>query len=79
MAAVQFIFIIMYHIITYMFSGVISNKIQLTTNAFIGWIIRSSNKLQHQQFQLQDSIRDNIPEVTYSYCEYREPLVGQDY
>ena len=79
MAAVHFILIIMYHIMTYMFSGVISNKIQLTSNAFIGWITKSCNKSHHQQFQLQDSIRDNIPEVTCSYCEYREPLVGQDY
>ena len=31
-----------------------------------------------QRFQLQDIIRDNIPEVALNYCEYREPLVDVD-
>ena len=77
MAAVHFIFIITYHIITYMFGGVIRSKIQLSVNTVIGWITRLQ-KSQPQQFQLQDNIRDNIPEVAFNYREYREPLVGQD-
>ena len=77
MAAVHFIFIITYHIIIYMFGGVIRNKIQLSVNTVIGWITRL-RKPQPQQFQLQDNIRDNIPEVAFNYHEYREPLVGQD-
>ena len=31
-----------------------------------------------QHFQLQDIIRDNIPEVAFNYCEYCEPLVDVD-
>ena len=79
LAAVHFIFIVTYHIITYLFGGVIRDKIQLNINTFTGWIKRSCKKSQHQQFELQDVLRDNIPEVTFNYCEFREPLVGHDY
>ena len=78
MAAVHFIFIITYHMITYARGGVIRNKIQLSLNTFTGWITRLHRKSQPQQFQLEDKIHDNIPEVTFNYREYREPLVGQD-
>ena len=78
MAAVHFIFIITYHIITYVYGGVIRNKIQLSINTLIGWITRFHNKSQDQQFQLHDDLRINIPEVAFNYHEYREPLVGQD-
>ena len=40
--------------------------------------IQKTKKSQPQQFQLHNSICDKIPEVAYNYCEYREPLVGQD-
>ena len=73
MAAVQFIFIITYHIITYMFGGVIRNKIQLSINTLMGWLSTPQSRLQYQL----DNIHDDIPEDTY--CEYREPLVGQDF
>ena len=78
-AAVQFTLIIIYHIITYMHSGVIRNKIQLGIDALTRWVTRLYNKSQAQQFQLQDIIRDNIPEVAFNYNEYREPLIGQEY
>jgi len=58
-------------------SGVIRNKIQLSINTLTGYITKLLNKLQHQ-LQLQDTICDSIPEVTYKYNEYREPLVGVD-
>ena len=60
MVAIQFIYIITYHIITYMCSGVIRNKIQLTVNTLTGWINRLHNKFQHKQFiNLQDNILHN--------------------
>ena len=79
MAAVHFIFIITYHVITYMFGGVIRNKILSSVDTFKKWITRLHNKSQPQQFQLQGFTCDNIPEVTINYREYREPLIGQDY
>ena len=75
MAAVHFIFIITYHIITYVCGGMIRNKIQSSVTE---WITSLYNKSQPQQFQLQDNIRNNIPEVVFNYREYREPLLGQD-
>ena len=78
LAAVHFTFIITYHIITYVFGGVIRDKIQLTINTLTGHIKRSLNKSPHQQFELQDVLHNKIPEVTYNYYEFREPLLGQD-
>jgi len=78
MAIVHFSFIIIYHMITYVCGGMIRDKIQLHINTLTGYITKSLNKSQHQQFQLQDSICDKIPEVTYKYNEYREPLLGVD-
>ena len=62
--------------ITYVYGGVIRNRIQLSTNTLTGWITRLKNRTHTQQFQLQDN---NIPEVAFNYCEYCEPLVGVDY
>ena len=78
MAAIQFTFIITYHMITYVCGGVIRNKIQLSINTFTGWITRLHKKSQPQRFQLQDNIRNDIPEVAFKYHEFREPLLGQD-
>ena len=79
LAAVHFIFIITYHIITYMFGGEIRVKIQLSVNTITGWITRLYNdRLQHQQFHLDDNIRNNIPDVAFNYHEFCEPLVALD-
>ena len=78
MAALQFISIISYHGITYVSDGLIRKRIQLSVNKLTEWITSLHSKSQPQQFQLQGSIRDNIPEVAFNYHEYREPLVGQD-
>ena len=77
MAAFHFSLIIVYHMITYVCGGVIKNKILLSANTLTKWITRLRSK-QPQQFQLQDNICDNIPEVAFNYHEYREPLVGMD-
>ena len=78
LAAVYFIFIITYHIIAYMFGGVIRYKIQQSVNILTGWITRSCNIPKRQQFELHNVLHDKIPEVTYNYCEFRELLMGQD-
>ena len=77
-SAIHFSFVIVYHMITYVCGGVIRNKIQLSVNTLTEWITRLNNKTHIQHFQLQDNIRDNIPEVAFNYHEYREPLVGVD-
>ena len=55
-AAVHFTLIIIYHMITYMHGGVVSNKIQLNINTLTRWVTRLHKKSQHQQFQLQDRV-----------------------
>ena len=45
LAAVQFILIITYHMITYVCGGAIRNKIQLSINSFTEWITRSRCRL----------------------------------
>ena len=76
--AVQIFFVVTYHMFTYMYGGIIKNKIQLHFNILTRWITKLHKK-PHQQFQLEDAMRDNIPEVAFNYREYREPLVGQEY
>ena len=76
--AVQFMIIVAYHVITYLYPAVISYNLRLSINTLTRWINRS-HKRSHQQFQLQDSTRDNIPKVAFNYHEFREPLVGQEY
>ena len=74
-AAVQFSIIFIYHIITYMCDGVIRKKIQLTVDSLREYISRSPDQ---QQYELGDNFSCTIPEVTYNYQEYREPLICQD-
>ena len=62
-----------------MFVGVIRDKIQLIINTLTSWITRLLNKSPPQQFELQDVLRNKIPEVTYNYYEFREPLLDQDH
>ena len=76
LAAIQLIFIIIHHIIAYSHSGVIRIKI----NHFTKTVTTRNNKLKKSpnvraNFQLHNI---EIPEVTYNYREYREPLIGQD-
>ena len=73
-AAVQFIFIIIYHIITYSYSRLIRIKINHFTKTVITWISKL-NKSSNVDIQLNNI---EIPEVTYNYREFREPLIGQD-
>ena len=78
MTAVHFTLIIIYHMITYVYGGVIRNKIQLSINTLSSWVTRYHYKSRHQTFKLQNNVRDNIPEVAFNYREYREPLIGLD-
>ena len=74
LAAVQFIIVIIYHIITYSFSGAVRIKIDHFSNTITSWI-SESNRPSNDNFQVPHI---EIPEVTYNYHEYREPLIGQD-
>ena len=79
MVAFQFCLIIGYHIITYV-CGVqdLTTKIMTGIKTITKWITRSFGISQQEHFQLQDTIRNKIPEVAFNYCEYHEPLMGED-
>jgi len=69
-AVVHFTLIVIYHIITYTYDGVIKNKIRQGVDTVMGWFTSMSSI---QEFQL-----GNVPEVTFNYHEYRELLVALD-
>ena len=75
LAGIQFIFIIIYHIITYPYSGVIRIKINHFINTVTTWISKLNKPPSNVDLQLHTI---EIPEVTYNYREFREPLIGQD-
>ena len=77
LAVAQFSLIVLYHILTYGCSGVVTQwLLSLYHDVLAGKFIRSNKKLQTQQFDLHHC---NIPDVTYNYHEYQEPLIGQEY
>ena len=80
MAAVHFMFIVLYHIITYMHGGGVIRQMMIL---IINKLTRCPNSLsgtqQVQQFELENLTRDRIPEVTHHYDQFQEPLVGQSY
>ena len=75
LSVIHFIFIIICHIMTYSYSGMIWIKINNFTNNVTTWISKVNKPSSNVNFQ---SHNIEIPEVTYNYREYREPLIGQD-
>ena len=75
-SAVHFMFIIAYHIVTYVHDGVIRNKVCLPMMGTLRKWIASSTHVQNQPIKLYDLSHCNIPDVTHRYHEYQEPLVA---
>jgi len=93
LAAVQFSLIILYHIVVYGVGEAFKIKTQLYVsnlvkcidaakpcsyvNTLIKWILRRYNKASlNNTIGLQGGI--NIPDKTYDYTKFQEPLVGED-
>ena len=75
LAAVHFIFIVLYHIFNYTLGATFKSKAQLFI-MFPFMIIKKLSKKKSPQNRLYSS---EIPEITNSYSEYQEPLVAEDY
>ena len=74
MGALQFLFIIIHHIISIICGGVIIYKLKDIANKVIKWITKLQIRNKPQQIQL-----NNIPpDIAVDYSEYQEPLVGYD-
>ena len=72
LSGVHFAIILIYHIMTYLCGEVMKSRVQLFMNVMIEWIYKR-HKDEELELQIYPS---NIPDVTYNYREYREPLVG---
>ena len=75
----QLLLIVLYHIFIYACSEAIKKRATLMLDSWYNVLARWMNRLHKkpdQQFQLGHC---NIPEVTYNYHEYQEPLIGQEY
>ncbi|XP_065901525.1 uncharacterized protein [Dysidea avara] len=71
LAGVQFICIITFRFVTYVCEGEIIDKV----SRWLCKLFHSSRKVV-QQFELQENRPCNIPEISYNYSEYQEPLIG---
>ena len=75
MAALQFLLIIIHHIIDNVYGGVIIYKLRIIINTTVKWITRSQNK-PIEDIQLNNC--NAPPDRVYNYQELREPLLDQD-
>ena len=82
LAAVQFLFIVIYSIFNYTPANALKSQMQhcKCVHTLVNIIAkRSDNASPNTAIQLHNlSYRDRIPEITYNYSEYQEPLVGVD-
>ena len=82
LAAIQFIFIVIYHayVFNYTLSDDLKSKMQQCTTTLVNSIMKKfSQNPQNNSIRLDNlPYRNQIPEITYNYSEYQEPLVGED-
>ena len=74
MTAIQFLFIITYHIIVNLCGEQIMYKIRNITGLMIMWLTRSHVQNNPRQIELNTV----PPDVTFNYSEFQEPLVGNN-
>ena len=73
LAALHFIFIVTTNITTYWCSGVVRHKLHYYTSTMKSWFNRLYKK---PSIAFERAMLCKIPEVTFNYHEYQEPLVG---
>ena len=81
LAAVHLFIIVAHNFCYYVYGGAIRKQIVSIIAILAGHFISLLNRLQIGQkpdIELQEKPLHAIPEVTFNYCEYREPLVGVD-
>ena len=77
LAAVHFSFIIIYHIVNYTCGVTCKIRMQL----FMCWMFKKMTKKLSRVKSSNNIVAysNEIPEITYNYSMYQEPLVGEDY
>ena len=71
--ALQFLLIIIYHMISNICGGVTLYKLKIFIETTMKWINRSQNKPQYRI-----ELNNTPPDKAYNYQKLREPLVSQD-
>ena len=82
MVAVHFSLIVLYHILTYTTGDITKVKLKdgVRKCIIVQFVKRMYGKSRVQQFELRNNMAHlNVPNVTYNYREYQEPLIGSDY
>ena len=77
LAAVHFSFIIIYHIVNYTCGVTCKNRMQLFMCLIFKKMTKKLSRVKSSNNNVAYS--NEIPEITYNYSKYREPLVGEDY
>ena len=80
LAIFYFLITIVYHILTYMYGGVIRNMIESTINIILKSVTRRCNcKSAVQQPELQTFAVPFLMLPSTTYHDYQETLLGSDY
>ena len=74
-AMLHFTIVIVYHVITYAWIGKVIHSIILSGCSVIFTLLSKLVKSHKSENKVQAREMNEIPDVTYNYCEFREPLV----
>jgi len=70
--------IVVYHFSYYACGGMIRRKVELTVDMLKRLFASTFNRQKVLQIKTHDVELHNIPEITYNYHDYQEPLIGLD-
>ena len=79
LVVVHFIFIVIYHIVNYTLGAAFKGKAKLFIIFAFTLMTRKLRRINSLKNKVITPYRNEIPEITYNFSEYQEPLVGEDY
>lgn len=79
LVVIHFIFIVIYHIVNYTLRATFKSKVKLFIIFTFTMMTRKLRRINSSKNKVITPYRNEIPETTYNFSEYQEPLVGEDY
>ena len=79
LVAVHFTFIVIYHIVNYTLGAKFKSKVNFFIIFVFEMMTRKWRRMKSMKNKIITPYSNEIPEITYNYSEYQEPLVGEDY
>ena len=79
LVVVHFTFIVIYHIVNYALGATFKSKVKKFITFAFTMMTRKLRRINSLKNKVITPYRNEIPEITYNFSEYREPLVGEDY